>query len=60
MCIVITNDGTEILVPEPVYLDSNNIRRTVKFLIAENKAYQEERKHKREQRRQANKKFFRK
>lgn len=60
MCIVITNDGTEILVPEPVYLDSNNIRRTVKFLIAENKAYQEERKYKREQRRQANKKFFRK
>ena len=60
MCIVTTPDGTEIIVPEPVYLDSNNVGRTVRFLIAESKAYTEERRIKRESRKQKQSHFWKK
>ena len=60
MCIVTTPDGTEIIVPEPVYLDSDNVNRTVNFLIAESKAYAEERRRKKELRKQKQKSFWKK
>ena len=50
MCIVIDVDGTEIIAPDEVALDSNNIRRTVKFLEAEKQIYAADRKRKKETR----------
>lgn len=58
MCIVTTPEGMEIICPEPVYLDSNNVGRTVKFLIAESELYKLERKFKREQRQAKRRKLF--
>lgn len=58
MYIVITKDGTEVLIPETIRLDSNNIRQTVNLLIEEKQAYQKERQYKRAKYRQVNKKFF--
>lgn len=58
MCIVTTPEGTEIIVPEPVYLDNNNVGRTVKFLIAESELYKLERKFKKDQRQAKRRKPF--
>ena len=58
MCIVTTPEGMEIICPEPVYLDSNNVGRTVKFLIAESELYKLERKFKRDQRKAKRKRSF--
>lgn len=58
MCIVTTPEGMEIICPEPVYLDSNNVGRTVKFLIAESELYKLERKFKRDQRQAKRRKPF--
>ena len=58
MCIVTTPEGMEIICPEPVYLDSNNVGRTVKFLIAESELYKLERKFKRDQRKAKRRKSF--
>lgn len=54
MCIVIDLDGTEHVVPDKVYLDSNNIRRTVKFLEAEKKIWMADWKRKKEERKKNN------
>lgn len=56
MCVVIDVNGEEILAPDEVYLDSNDIRRTVKFLEAESRIYASQRKLKREVRQAANNK----
>lgn len=58
MCIVITQDGTEVICPDEVYLDSNNIRRTMRFLMAQSLAYKQERQAKREARAKAKKPFW--
>ena len=56
MCVVIDVNGEEIIAPDEVYLDSNDIRRTVKFLEAESRIYASQRKLKREVRQAANNK----
>ena len=56
MCVVIDVNGEEILAPDEVYLDSNDIRRTVKFLEAESRIYASQRRLKREVRKAANNK----
>lgn len=56
MCVVIDVNGKEIIAPDEVYLDSNDIRRTVKFLEAESRIYTTQRKLKREARKAANNK----
>lgn len=53
MCVVIDVNGEEIIAPDEVYLDSNDIRRTVKFLEAESRIYTAQRKLKRETRKAA-------
>ena len=58
MCIVIMQDGTEVICPEEVYLDSNNIRRTMRFLMAESLAFKKERQAKREAREKSKKRFW--
>lgn len=60
MCVVIDVNGEEIIAPDEVYLDSNDIRRTVKFLEAESRIYASQRKLKREVRQAANNKSLRK
>jgi hypothetical protein len=58
MCIVTTPEGLEIICPEPVYLDSDNVGRTVKFLIAESQLYKMERKFKKDLRQAKRRKPF--
>ena len=54
MCVVIDVNGEEIIAPDEVYLDSNDIRRTVKFLEAESRIYAAQRKQKRKARQAVN------
>lgn len=58
MCEVITQDGTVILCPTEIYLDSNDIRGTVKLLVAESTAYKKERQMKRKEREKNKHKFW--
>lgn len=58
MCIVIDVDGAEQVIPDEVYLDSNNIRRTMRFLEAEKKKWIGDWKEKKEMRQAKRRKPF--
>lgn len=58
MCIVIDIDGSEFVVPDEVYLDSNNIRRTMQFLEAERRKWRKDWKEKKDQRQAKRRKSF--
>lgn len=54
MCVVIDVNGEEFNVPDEVQLDSENIRDTVRMLIAEDKLYSMRRQMKKYRKRKTN------